>query len=164
MYGHHCHSLAQRVGMLWKKYTHSLNVKEVGTLEVLGSIALGWRGEWGRASRSTVSGRSHGHNRPHWVKSVMENGVKGVKSLCAEGEGTHAKYRPQRRVGTLGGKTKAHPSLLPWSNLCVCTEEYWKQLVGMGLCPARSKCRHKTCAASACWRKIKPKLFDPPTC
>lgn len=161
MHGHHSHSLAQWVGMSWKKYTHSLNVKEVGVLEVLGSIALGWRGEWSPATRSTVSSCSHAQNE---VKSVMENGVKGVKGLWGEAEGTHAKYRPQRRVGMLGGKTKAHPSLLPWSNLYVCTEEYWKQLVGMGLCPVCSKCRHKTCAASACWRRIKPKLFDPPTC
>lgn len=55
-----------------KKYTHSLNVKGLGTLEVLGSIALGWRGEWGQASHSVVNGCRIGHNRPHCVKNDGE--------------------------------------------------------------------------------------------
>lgn len=93
MHGHYSHSLAQWVGMSWKKYTHSLNVEEVGTLEVLGSIALWWRGDRGWAACSTISGCSHGYNGPHWVKSVMEKGVKGVKGLCGDAEGTHAKQR-----------------------------------------------------------------------
>lgn len=41
-HGHRSRSLAQRVGMSGKKYTHCLNVKEVGTSEMLGSIE--WRG------------------------------------------------------------------------------------------------------------------------
>lgn len=43
----------------------------------------------------------------------MENGVKGVKGLWGEAEGTHAKYRPQRRVGMLGGKPKRIPPSCP---------------------------------------------------
>lgn len=80
---------------------------------MLRSVALGWKGGGGRASHSTITGGSHGHNRPHWVETAMEKGVQGVKGLHGEAEGTHAKYRPQRHVGMLGGKTKAHPSLLP---------------------------------------------------
>lgn len=46
----------------------------------------------------------------------MEKGVKGVKGLCGEAEGTHAKYRPQRHVGIPGrggGRGKHIPPSYP---------------------------------------------------
>lgn len=53
------------------------------------------------------------------MKSVMEKGVKGVKGLCGEAEGTHANYRLQRHVGMLGGK-KQSTSLTLALKQCVC--------------------------------------------
>lgn len=91
---------------------HSLNVKEVSTLEVARTHNAGVA-EWMGPSCLAVSGCSYAHNRSQWVKNVMENGVKGVEGLHGEADGTHAEYTPQRCVGMLGGETKVHPSLLP---------------------------------------------------
>lgn len=44
-HGHRSRSLAQQVGMSCKKYTRCLNVEEVGTSEMLASVAVLWRGE-----------------------------------------------------------------------------------------------------------------------
>lgn len=80
---------------------HSLNVKEVSTLEVARLRNTGVA-EWMGPGCLAVRGCSHGHNRSQWVKSVMEKGVKGVEGLCGEADGTHTKYMPQRCVGMLG--------------------------------------------------------------
>lgn len=62
----------------------------------------------------SISFRSSGDNGPHWVEGAMGKGVKGAKGLSGEADGTHAKYRPQRHVGMLGGgKTKRIPASCP---------------------------------------------------
>lgn len=50
----------------------------------------------------------------------MEKGVKGVKGLCGEAEGTHTKYRPQRHVGIPGGGEGGSTSLPPTLKQSVC--------------------------------------------